>query len=221
MTRMFVLVAALSLMAAGSRVQANVVTFNGVSSSGNPTLTLFTPLTTEGFTFTSPHFHTVDSPGTTGYGGAVDNGTIYIAEEAGSLGLPITMAAQSGQPFGLVSFDGAELWLDAAAAASGGYPNAYYINVLGNLSGGGTVNAQFTLDGIADGAGGAADFQTFALPGSFVNLASVVFSGAQVTGAPGAIALDNLNTGAIPAPGALLLGSIGAALVARFRRRAA
>lgn len=218
MKRMAVAVAAISLMAAVGSVQAGVVTFNGVSSSGNPTLTT---LTTEGFTFTSRHFHTVDSPGITLFGGSADNGTIYIGEEAGGLGLPITMATEGGQPFSLTSFDGTELFVNAAAAAVGGFPNAGYINVLGNLSGGGTVNAQFTLDGIIDGAGGAADFQTFVLPGTFVNLASVTFSGAQVTGAPGAIALDNINTGVIPAPGALLLGGIGAGLVTWFRRRAA
>jgi hypothetical protein len=211
-------IAALSLAVWVGQAQAAVITFNGVPSVANPTLT---SLTTDGFTFTSGHFHTIDTPALGQFGGLVDNGSIYIAEEAGSVGLPITMVEAGGQPFGLVSFDGAELFLNAAAAAAGGFPNANQINVLGNLSGGGTVNAVLGLDGIADGAGGAPDFQTFILPASFTNLASVTFSGSVVTGAPGAISLDNINTGVIPAPGALLLGGIGAGLVTWFRRRTA
>jgi hypothetical protein len=209
-------IAVLSLVMWVGQAQATTVTFDSVPSVGNPILT---SLTTQGFTFTSGHFHTIDSPTLASFGGDVANGTIYIAEEAGSLGLPITMADAGGQPFILSSFDGAEMFLNSAAAAAGGYPNANQINVVGSLWGGGTVNTMFPLDGIADGVGGAADFQTFVLPASFTNLTSVVFSGALVTGLPGGISLDNINTGVIPAPGALLLGGIGAGLVHWLRRR--
>ncbi len=209
-------IAVLSLVMWVGQAQATTVTFDSVPSVGNPILT---SLTTQGFTFTSGHFHTMDSPTIALFGGAVANGTIYIAEEAGSLGVPITMAEAGGQRFTLSSFDGAEMFLDPAAAAAGGFPNANQINVVGSLWGGGTVSAMFPLDGIADGAGGAADFQTFALPASFTNLTSVVFSGAVVTGLPGGISLDNINTSTIPAPGAILLGAMGAGLVGWLRRR--
>lgn len=198
---------ALFLVTGVGQVQATMITFDGVPSSGNPTIT---SLMTDGFTFTSGHFHTMDTPTGTMFGGSVDNGTIYISEEAGSLGLPITMATTSGLPFDLFSFDGAEHYLDAAAAADGGFPNADFIFVKGNLYGGGTTAEYgFILDGIADGIGGAPDFQPFTLAGVFRNLDSVTFRGMRTNVTPGGIALDNINAEVVPAPGAVLLGILG------------
>jgi hypothetical protein len=95
-----------------------------------------------------------------------------------------------------------------------GLPNfwARQIDVVGNLRGGGTVQASYSLDLINDGAGGAPDFQTFALPPTFTNLQSVMITG---SGSPNAniFIVDNLRmtTIPIPEPGSVTLAVVGVA----------
>jgi hypothetical protein len=196
---------------------SSMVTFDAVPSSGNPIITI---LTTDGFTFTSGHFHTVDSPTIANFGGSVANGTIFIGEEAGSLGLPITMANSLGNPFSLVGFDGAEAFLNSTAAAAVGYSNASNIVLNGVLFGGGTLSATFALDGIKDGLGGVNDFQSFLLP-AWTNLSSVTFSGLTDAGGHGGFALDNIdvNTSPVPIPATLLLFGSGLLGLTWFRKK--
>lgn len=126
--------------------------------------------TTQGFTFT----HITDGPGRlflncdlTTYS---SNGTLAIFVEAFRPQV-IRMEESSGAAFTLQSVDIAEGYH--------GFPdlNASSVLVEGELFGGGSVSQVLTLDGITDGAGGAADYETFALPTSFQNLISVTFTG--------------------------------------------
>ena len=135
--------------------KAALVTFDDVVNGS--TNEIRTSATSAGFDFTSIHFHVIDSPTSCTFGGCVANGTQYAAEDAPTLAGPVTMTPSGGGTFSLVSFDGAELFLDDLAAAGGGFPNAPLIHVVGNLSGGGTIFADFRLDGLKDGAGGVAD----------------------------------------------------------------
>jgi hypothetical protein len=192
-----------------------MITFDAVPSSGNP---IITTLTTDGFTFTSGHFHTIDSPMIASFGGCVANGTIYISEEAGDLGLSITMANSLGNPFSLAGFDGAEQFVNSTTAAAGGYPNASTIVLNGVMFGGGTLTATFALDGIKDGPAGVNDFQNFLLP-AWTNLASVTFSGLTAAGGPGGIALDNINTSPVPIPATLLIFGSGLLGLVRFGKK--
>src|SRR4051812_26798343 len=122
-----------AVAAASVPAQAGVtITFNAVPSASNPILTT---LTTDGFTFTSGHFHTVDTPGIALFGGGADNGTIYIAEEAGGIGSPITMTPVGGGTFDLTSVDGSRSFLDGSSAAAAGIPNADFLSVVGNQLG--------------------------------------------------------------------------------------
>src|SRR5262249_38498774 len=163
-------------------VTACTITFDTVSSIDNP---VRASLTTEGFMFTSIHFHTIDNPELCTFGGCVNNSTVYIMEEAGNLGSPITMTGATGAPFMLTSFAGAQPFLDDTAAASAGFPNATIVSVVGTLAGGGTVSASFALP--------EEGFQTFTLPSTFANLVSTTFSGSTASGDPGGIALDNIG----------------------------
>ncbi len=199
---------------------AVVITFDDVVVAPNAILT---SASSGGFDFTSSHFHVINSPTTCGFGGCVQNGTQYAAEDAPTLAGPVTMALSGGGTFSLASFDGAEMWLDSAAAAigtaAGPFPNALNIHVVGNLSGGGTISQDFLLDQIKDGAGGLADFQTFLFGPGWTGLDSVVWSGIDAQGGLASMAFDNIST-SVPEPSTLLLLAAAMLGFAGWRRRA-
>lgn len=197
---------------------AAIVTFDDVVVV-TPNDIIFGSATSGGFNFASAHWHVINSPATCGNGTCVSNGTQYAAEDAPRLAFPVTMTASGGGTFSLFSFDGAELWLDDAAAILDNDANAAFIHVVGNLFGGGTITADFALDGIKDGAGGAADFQNFVFGAGWTNLTSAVWSGLTNAGAPASMSFDNIRTSA-PEPSTLLLlgaGALGFALRRRSR----
>lgn len=189
--------------------RATTITFNSVVSSGNP---VKTTLSTDGFTFSSGWFHTVDNPALGSFGGLVSSGSIFITEEAGALGQPITMVANGGGAFSLSSLFGSKVFVNSSAAAAGGFPNADVLNILGNLSGGGTVSATFTL---------GSSFQQFFLPATFTGLSSVIFSGSLAAGGAGGISLDTIvaNSTSVPDNGStglwLTLTMVGLGLAAK------
>jgi len=91
-----------------------------------------------------------------------DNGTAYIATAFGD---SLQFSFLHGSPFSLVSVDLAEY--------STTVPNAVTVPFVGYRSDGSVVNASFTTDGIIDGTGPIADFQTFHFCPQFSNLTRV------------------------------------------------
>ncbi|NVN90938.1 MAG: hypothetical protein HXX11_10080 [Desulfuromonadales bacterium] len=124
-----------------------------------------------------PNFCMPEGPG---------NGTHYLMTQNGDV--PISVSSVSGHPFNLYSFQYAEQQINNYYAP--------YVTVTGHLLGGNTVRATFLLDGINDGSGPLADFQTGILPDSFHNLISVDFV------APNYLrySLDNISVDATPTP---------------------
>ncbi|MGH7064888.1 MAG: PEP-CTERM sorting domain-containing protein [Stellaceae bacterium] len=196
-------------IATAGPAMATTIDFNGVSSSGNPILTT---LTTQGFVFSSGHFHTVDNTGLCSFGGCVTGDGIYLAVDGPSLGFPIVMTKDGGGTFSLASADLAQMWNDDAAAAAGGFPNAANIEMIG--SNGDIV----TLSGASH------SFQTQAAGGLLDNVTSVTFEGfGPADEADWSFTLDNIVVGAAttptPEPATLAILSAGLLGFGLVRRR--
>jgi PEP-CTERM motif len=142
-----------------------------------------------------------------------DNGSTYMGIDDVAGDNPTTFSRTGGGAFALTSIDIAE-WLAGDAYAR-------QIQVTGNLFGGGTVSALLTLDGIFDGIGPLADFQTFTFGAAWGNLSSVVLKG---IGSPSFFgqdyfAIDNIGVEVVPEPGTLSLVGLGFAYLFGRRRR--
>ena len=124
-----------------------------------------------------------------------DNGTACVL---GSLGDSLMFGLDDGSDFGLASVDLAE-WSTA-------YPEAVTVPFVGYRRDGSTVTASFTTDGIMDGTGPLADFQTVYFGPEFAGVYRVRIPAYGWS-------LDNLVV-SIPEPGTSTLLAIGAVLVA-------
>ena len=123
---------------------------------------------------------------------APENGTAYLQA---SLGDSLRFNFFTGSPFDLVSVDLAEY--------STGFATPLTVPFVGYRSDGSVVNASFTTDGIIDGTGPIADFQTFHFGPEFSNLLRVEIPTYGWS-------LDNLVV-AVPEPGTWALIFLGAA----------
>ena len=133
-----------------------------------------------------------------------DNGSAYLQA---LLGDSLVFSFSKGDLFDLLSVDLAEY--------STVVPDAATVRFIGYRPDGSTVTRNLTTDGIIDGTGPLADFQTFAFTG-FTG-----FTGLSRVEVPGfGWSLDNLRVTPVPEPatGALLLAGGVAVWLGRVRR---
>ena len=122
----------------------------------------------------------------------------------------VVLTQVGGAAFSLQNFDFAG-WTGGEVA----------FTVTGNYAGGGSITERFVPDGVSDGPGGQADFQTFTVTGNWTNLASVVWVHTGAGTNQGLFSLDNINVNATPEPASfsvLGLGLIALGWLHRKRR---
>lgn len=208
--RAIFLMALLSIGASGAA--GAVINFDSVVN-GSPNQEYNTSLTTQGYTFTSAHFHINDTPASCSFGGCTTlNGTQYINVDGPQLGFSVVMTRQGGGTFNATSIQASRLFVDGTTSALANFPNADFLVLTGALSGGGTVSVSIPLPALPG-------FNTFALPGTFVSLSSLTMSG-EVTGLTddASWAADGIDVTDIPEPATVLLTAAGLAMLFGLRK---
>jgi hypothetical protein len=125
-----------------------------------------------------------------------DNGSSYAGFLAGDK--PLVISNTIPLAFDLVSVDLAEY--------SSVFAIAWTIPFTGYRADGSTVAISFVLDGVIDGTGPAADFQTFYFGSTFTNVLYVQVGQSLYS-------MDNLRIEPVPEPPAILLAAVSLALL--------
>jgi len=204
---------ALVFAASVGTAQATTITFEDHAVPSGTQTTCFSgigcDLTSGGFFFDTlaNHYHLANN--TNLNGANVDDGSTYFVTDADPS--QTTFSQVGDAAFALISIDYAE-WV--------GTNSARKITATGFRVGGTIVSADLFLDGIFDGQGGAADFQTFNFDSTWTNLLSVKLVGSNaLTGTLNYFAIDNLVVSdAVPEPATLTLVGFGCAYMIRRRR---
>lgn len=219
--------AAVVLAAGVTQVQAAVVDFEDLTptSTTEPCFGRVSdgclPLLDSGdYRFTSPvnayssHGHLVSRPFASGPQSYASNGTQYVGLDPSI----IVMSRIDGGAFSLSGFDAAEgFWVGGGRVGF-----ATKLRIEGSRIGGGTATATVEFDGLNDGTGPGADFQSFALPWVFGNLSAVTFQALNAKGEPDFVffSLDNLHVAAVPESAEWMVLSLGLGVIAaRTHRR--
>lgn len=134
------------------------------------------------------------------------NGTVRFLMSGngngGVNGAQMTLTDTTNVPFSIQSFDSAVMFLGTANT----------VDVIGNINGGGTVNASFNIN---------STFTTFNLSGAWTNLDSVIFrsgTNAAFVTDPG-VSLDNIVVNSpVPEPATLAVLGLGVAFLKRRRK---
>lgn len=172
-----------------------------ITFDGSPSVAPGTAISVQYYFESGIVFQAIGSPGPgntfTRHGGGIstspDNGTAYVRT---ALGQSLTFNFADGSLFNVDSVDLAEY--------STVVPNAATVHFVGYHPDGSTVTMDWTTDGIIDGTGPLADFQTFSFRGAFTGLSRVEIPTYGWS-------LDNLMVSRRipePAPGALLVAGI-------------
>lgn len=175
--------------------EARILDF-GTDATGNAVVTSYPD---DGFAFTGSHLQIIDNVTPDPTLVRSDSGNYLLSSDGGTVTLRIGRGG-----FSLYGFSYAE-------GAIGAPPGT--LTVVGYLMNGGTVTQTFGIDGIADGNGGAPDFQSVKVTG-FSNLWQATFSaGGQ------AFSLDSVDAVPEPATWTMMLVGFGAIGFAARRQR--
>lgn len=157
------------LLVMAPAASAVVIDFEGGSTSSSGGIFNGNPYIEDGFAVSTPDsgIYLFQDGWQLGRGSTNGTDTAYVF---GGPTATISIARTDSAAFSLAALDVAEVFNNGDFAESG---SAESVLITGALSGGGSVSMTFVLDGLSDGAGGVADFETITFGSGWSNLLSV------------------------------------------------